>query len=59
MGGICSQLTCIKDEQNWDDIKIYSFEYEDKFLEHGNTKLVEESLHILPEQIAKKVLESR
>ncbi len=36
-------------------IELVSFEYADKFITHGNTKLVEESLGILPAQLAKKL----
>lgn len=32
-----------------------SFELPDRFLPHGNTKLIEESLGLLPEQIAQKI----
>ena len=38
-------------------IEIVSFEYEDRFIPHGKTERVEESLGLLPEQIADKVLE--
>ncbi len=36
-------------------IELVSFEYGDEFITHGNTQLIEESLGILPEQLAKKV----
>ncbi len=36
-------------------IEIISFEYEDKFIPHGNTKLVEEYLAITPKQLADKI----
>ncbi len=39
-------------------IKLVSFEYEDEFITHGNTALVEESLELLPQQLAKRVEES-
>lgn len=57
IGGICSHLTCIKSEKKWDDIRIKSFEFEDRFIQHGDTKLVEEDLGILPIQLAQKILE--
>jgi len=46
------ELLC---EEDIRDIDLTSFEYEDEFITHGNTKLVEESLGLLPEQLAKVV----
>ncbi|MBA1437965.1 MAG: 1-deoxy-D-xylulose-5-phosphate synthase [Epsilonproteobacteria bacterium] len=57
MGGVASAITEFLQEQNLHDIKLVSFEYEDSFITHGNTKLVEESLGLLPQQLAKKVQE--
>jgi len=37
------------------DVKIKSFEYEDIYIQHGDTKVLEESLGILPSQLAKKI----
>jgi len=37
------------------DVALRSFEYEDDFITHGNTALVEESLGLRPEQIAQKI----
>jgi len=37
------------------DVALTSFEYEDEFITHGNTKLVEESLGILPEQLVERI----
>ncbi len=36
-------------------VSLTSFEYEDDFINHGDTKKVEESLGLLPEQLVKKV----
>lgn len=36
-------------------INVESFEYEDFFIDHGETKKVEESLGLLPEQIIKSI----
>ena len=36
-------------------VSLTSFEYEDDFIPHGDTKKVEESLKILPEQLVKKI----
>jgi 1-deoxy-D-xylulose-5-phosphate synthase len=40
------------------DIVLTTFEYKDDFIGHGSTHLVEESLGILPKQLAKRVEES-
>ncbi len=55
-GGVGSLLGMVK-EKNSLDVKIKSFEYDDKFIIHGNTKLVEERLGISHKQIAKKIIE--
>jgi len=57
IGGVYSAITCLKNDCSWENIKITSFEYEDQFIKHGETKLVEEFLEVLPEQIAKKILD--
>jgi len=56
-GGVASLLGLLK-EKNSLHVEIKSFEYEDKFIQHGNTNLIEEMLDILPEQIAKTIKES-
>ena len=48
-------LECLS-ENHIQDVKLISFEYDDAFITHGNTTLVEESLGILPEQLAKKIV---
>lgn len=55
MGGVGSALLEFLASEKILDIELVSFEYEDKFITHGNTKLVEESLGLLPEQLALKV----
>jgi len=55
MGGVGSAILEFLAEDGITDIKVKSFEYEDEFITHGNTKLVEESLGLLPEQLAEKV----
>ena len=57
MGGVGSALLEFLAKEKILDVQVTSFEYEDAFITHGNTKLVEESLGLLPEQLAKKVLE--
>jgi 1-deoxy-D-xylulose-5-phosphate synthase len=55
MGGVGSAILEFLAQEKIIDILVESFEYEDKFITHGNTKLVEESLGLLPEQLAKRV----
>ena len=56
MGGVGSALLEFLSETNLNDILLTSFEYDNAFITHGNTKLVEESLGILPEQLAQRIL---
>jgi 1-deoxy-D-xylulose-5-phosphate synthase len=56
IGGVGSHIAYLKNELDWKNVKIISFEFEDKFIRHGNTKIVEEYLGLLPEQIAKNIL---
>ncbi len=56
IGGVSASLESLKNKKMWDDVEIVSFEYDDFFITHGDTKLVEESLGILPKQIAEKIL---
>jgi len=58
MGGVGSAILEFLASETIIDIKLHSFEYEDKFITHGNTKLVEESLGLLPSQLADVVKES-
>ncbi len=51
MGGVASAIR----ELDIPDIEIISFEYDDTFIPHGNTTLVEESLQIRPIDLAKRV----
>ena len=54
-GGVGSAILECLSQNKINDIVLTSFEYDDAFITHGNTKLVEESLGILPEQLAKKI----
>ena len=56
-GGVGSAILEFLNEKKIQDVSFTSFEYDDAFITHGNTKLVEESLGLLPEQLAKKVSE--
>ena len=54
-GGVGSAiLEFISDEDL--DIKLKTFEYDDIYIQHGETKTLEEDLGILPEQLAKKII---
>ncbi|RRS30845.1 MAG: 1-deoxy-D-xylulose-5-phosphate synthase [Epsilonproteobacteria bacterium (ex Lamellibrachia satsuma)] len=55
-GGVGSAILEFLSEKKIQDIELTTFEYEDAFITHGNTKLVEESLGLLPEQLAKKIM---
>ncbi|SFV68837.1 1-deoxy-D-xylulose 5-phosphate synthase [hydrothermal vent metagenome] len=55
MGGVGSALLEFLSEEKIQDIQLTTFEYKDDFITHGNTKLVEESLGLLPKQLAKKI----
>lgn len=55
VGGVASALLEFLAKENILDISVVSFEYEDEFITHGNTKVVEESLHLLPEQLAQRI----
>ena len=55
MGGVASAILEFLEKENIKDVKIKSFEYPDKFIPHGSTAKVEESLGILPTQIAKEI----
>ena len=57
MGGVGSAISEFLADENILDVNLTSFEYSDNFITHGNTKLIEESLGLLPVQLAKKVEE--
>ena len=56
MGGVGSAILELLSQKRISDVSLTSFEYDDAFITHGNTKLVEESLGILPEQLAQKII---
>jgi len=56
-GGVASAISEFLADEKILNIELTSFEYGDKFITHGNTKLVEESLGLLPKQLADKVRE--
>jgi len=55
MGGVGSALLEFLSQEKIQDVELVTFEYDDHFITHGNTILVEESLGILPEQLAQKI----
>jgi len=57
IGGVGSTILELLCEEGIRDIELISFEYEDKFIPHGDTALVEKSLGIAPEELALKVKE--
>ena len=56
MGGVGSAILELLSEKQILDVTVTSFEYDDNFITHGNTKLVEESLGLLTEQLAKRIV---
>jgi len=57
-GGVGSAISEFLADEKILNIEVTSFEYGDEFITHGNTKLVEESLGLLPKQLAIKVKKS-
>ena len=55
MGGVGSAILEFLASEDILNVNLTSFEYEDAFITHGNTKLVEESLGLLPSQLAEKI----
>ena len=55
IGGVGSAILEFLSDEKIQDVQLITFEYEDNFITHGNTKLVEESLGLLPEQLAKEI----
>ncbi|WP_286338006.1 1-deoxy-D-xylulose-5-phosphate synthase [Hydrogenimonas cancrithermarum] len=56
MGGVASAIAESLMPETLKSILLHSFEYDDKFIPHGNTKKVEESMELLPEQIKEKIV---
>ena len=55
MGGVGSAILEFFAKKKILHVELESFEYEDSFITHGNTKIVEESLGLLPKQLAGKI----
>lgn len=54
-GGVSSAILEVLNDEKIHNVQLTSFEYEDSFIEHGDTKQVEESLGLLPSQLVKKI----
>ena len=57
IGGVGSIIASFLQRRNLRHIKLISFEYEDKFIEHGKSELVKNALNLSVEALAEKVLE--
>ena len=57
IGGVGSAILEFLADEKIKNVELVSFEYDDEFITHGNTKLVEESLGLLAQQLAIKVQE--
>ncbi|RXK04673.1 1-deoxy-D-xylulose-5-phosphate synthase [Halarcobacter bivalviorum] len=53
-GGVASAILEFLNKENL-CVNLTSFEYEDEFIQHGDTKLVEEGLGLHPHQLVKKI----
>jgi 1-deoxy-D-xylulose-5-phosphate synthase len=53
-GGVASAILEFTSKENL-QVQITTFEYDDIFIQHGDTKIIEESLGLLPSQLVKKI----
>ena len=56
MGGVGSALLEWLAEHDIEGIALQSFEFDDRFIPHGNTQAVEERLGLLPKQLAERIV---
>ncbi|MEA1915537.1 MAG: transketolase C-terminal domain-containing protein, partial [Campylobacterota bacterium] len=54
-GGVGSALLEFLNKHKIHNIELTTFEYEDIFIQHGDTKVIEEELGLLPEQLVKQI----
>jgi len=54
-GGVSSAILEVLNDERIHNVNVTSFEYEDCFIEHGDTKQVEESLGLLAQQLVLKI----
>ncbi len=57
-GGVGSAILEFLDENGIKGVDVVSFEYPDHFIIHGNTAKVEESLGLLPYQLAQRIMKT-
>lgn len=57
MGGVGSAILEFISNSKIKGVDLVTFEYDDEFITHGSTLLVEESLGLLPSQLAQKIKE--
>ena len=55
-GGVASAIGEFLNEERLNHIELVTFEYQDEYIQHGDTKDIEESLGLLPSQIVKTIL---
>lgn len=55
IGGVGERLVCWLEENSIHDVRVITFEYGDNFIPHGEILDIEESLGVLPFQIAKQI----
>lgn len=53
-GGVASAILELLNEEKM-CVDLTTFEYDDHFIQHGDTKMVESSLELLPSQLVKKI----
>jgi len=54
-GGVGSAILEFLNKEKLNHIELITFEYDDIFIQHGDTKLLEEELELLPKQLVKKI----
>ncbi|SFV90123.1 1-deoxy-D-xylulose 5-phosphate synthase [hydrothermal vent metagenome] len=57
MGGVGSTILEYLSKAGISSVSLTSFEYDDIFITHGNTRVVEENMGLLPKQLAEKIRE--
>ncbi|MDD5406906.1 MAG: 1-deoxy-D-xylulose-5-phosphate synthase [Sulfurovaceae bacterium] len=55
MGGVASAILEFISQAKIQGVDLVTFEYDDAFITHGSTKEVEESLGLIPQQLATKI----
>jgi 1-deoxy-D-xylulose-5-phosphate synthase len=56
LGGVWTSLVEFLHEENIDDVSVKTYEYDDKFVPHGNKTIVEKSLGISVDEIIKDIV---